>query len=151
MKSHPNIGAICALAAVLFVVRPALGEGAATPDFVFLTPEQIEFPSAPGSGLSQVLLAGDPSQPGLYVIRVAFAPGVTSPPHFHDQDRFITVISGVWHFGMGASGRCEETVPLPAGSFAVHPKGAAHFDGACGEETVVVEIRGLGPVTTTRI
>ena len=120
-------------------------------EFVYLTPEQIEFSPASASGLRQVLLAGDPGQPGLYVLRVTFPPGVTSPPHSHDQDRYITVISGVWYFGMGTSGDCEETVPLPAGSFAIHPRGAIHFDGACGEGAVVVEIRGLGPVATSGI
>lgn len=119
--------------------------------FVYLPPEAIEYQSAPGSGLRQALLAGNPASPGLYVIRIEFPAGVTSPPHFHDQDRYITVISGTWAFGMGASGRCEDTLPLPQGSFAVHPAGAVHFDGACGDAPVTVEIRGMGPVTTTGV
>lgn len=119
--------------------------------FVYLPPEAIEYQTAPGSGLRQAVLAGNPAAAGLYIIRIEFPAGVTSPPHYHDQDRYITVISGTWGFGMGDSGRCEDTLPLPEGSFAVHPKGAVHFDGACGDAPVTVEIRGMGPVTTTGV
>jgi len=80
-----------------------------------------------------------------------YLPGRTFPPHHHDQDRYITVISGVWAFGKGYSGECEDTVPLTTGAYVMHPKGAVHFDGACGEDVVEVQIIGRGPVKTTWI
>jgi hypothetical protein len=39
---------------------------------------------------------GDPSQPGMYVVRNLFRAGRGSRPHFQDQDRYITVIKGTW-------------------------------------------------------
>ena len=33
----------------------------------------------------------------------------------------------------------------------MHPKGGIHFDGACGDEAVEVQIIGKGPVKTTRV
>ena len=85
------------------------------------------------------------------MLRVRFPPGVQSAPHFHDQDRHVTVLEGTWAFGTDASGDCGRTKPLPAGSFAIHPAGAVHFDGACGDTATVVEITGMGPVTTTPV
>ena len=99
-----------------------------------------------------VVLSGDPEAAGIYVIRLRIPPGMPLfRPHFHDQDRFITVISGTWAFGRGDSGKCEDTIPLDAGAYVLHPKGAVHFDGSCGDETVEVQIIGQGPVKTTWI
>lgn len=96
---------------------------------------------------SQVIY-GDPSQPGLYIVRNRFPPGMSSSPHSHDQDRFITVIEGVWYAGTDDSHDMDKTVPIPAGGFMIHPAGAVHYDGA-KDVAAVVEIRGMGPVTTT--
>jgi quercetin dioxygenase-like cupin family protein len=104
-------------------------------------------PDAPELGYS--VLSGDPAKAGVYVIRLRIPPGLTFPPHYHDQDRHVTVISGVWAFGKGRSGSCDDTVPLTAGAYVMHPKGAIHFDGACGADTVEVQIIGDGPVKTT--
>ena len=101
-------------------------------------------------GLSRATLAGDPSEPGLYVIRVRFGPGVMSSPHLHDQDRHVVVVSGTWGMGIGDSFDCANTQPMPAGAYAMHPAGAMHFDGSCNGEEVVVQIVGMGPVLTTR-
>jgi len=118
--------------------------------FINLQAIDVPFEAFPDvEGLRFAVLSGDPKSAGMYVIRLRISPGLTFPPHYHDQDRHVTVISGVWAFGTGYSGKCEDTVPLTAGAYVMHPKGAAHFDGACGEEPVEVQIIGLGPVTTT--
>ena len=41
-------------------------------------------------------------------------------------------------------------IPMKAGSVLKHPAGAYHYDGAKDEE-VVVQIVGIGPVTTTQV
>jgi Domain of unknown function (DUF4437) len=118
------------------------------PGFIAQAADEIGLQPVPGlEGLTAAVLFGNPEEPGPYVIRVRFNSDVRSPPHSHNQDRFITVIDGTWHFGVGASGGCEGTKPLAAGSFAFHPKGALHYDGSCGAP-VTVEIRGQGPVST---
>jgi quercetin dioxygenase-like cupin family protein len=117
--------------------------------FVHLQIDEIRFqPVAELPGLEVATLAGDPGKPGPYVVRVRFGPGLQTPPHFHDQDRFVSVISGVWAFGVGESGDCANTIPLRAGAFAMHPKGAVHFDGSCDGAEVIVQITGIGPVET---
>ena len=59
----------------------------------------------------------------------------------------MTVISGTWWAGEGDSYDPDLTVPLKAGSFAVHTPREVHYDGAKDEE-VVVQIIGVGPSGT---
>ncbi len=99
-----------------------------------------------GSGV-QVSIVGDPSKPGIYAIRRRFKPGEMSKPHFHDQDRLVTVIKGTWWSGEGDVLDPSKTVAMKPGSFMLHPKGLHHFDGAKDEE-VIVQIIGMGPVKT---
>jgi len=122
-------------------------------EFVHFQPADVPYePDAEVSELGYVVLSGNPEKAGIYVIRLKIPPGLELfPPHYHDQDRFITVISGTWAFGRGDAGKCEDTIPLRAGAYVMHPKGAVHFDGSCSEETVEVQIIGQGPVETTWI
>ena len=92
---------------------------------------------------------GDASKAGMYVTRNRFAPGTGSRPHYHDQDRYITVIKGTWWTGTGDVYRPETMVPIKAGGFMFHPAGYHHYDGARDEE-VIVQIMGMGPVKTVR-
>lgn len=124
----------------------------ATPGFIHVQADSVSYqPDADIPELGYAVLHGNPDRDGMYVIRLRIPPGLTFPPHYHDRDRHITVISGVWAFGTGHSGRCADTVPLTAGAYVMHPKGGVHFDGACGDEPVEVQISGEGPVRTTRV
>ncbi|HSG91005.1 MAG TPA: cupin domain-containing protein [Pseudomonadales bacterium] len=129
----------------------ALPASASEAGFVRMQAGEPVFRPVPGGGgLSAAVLSGDPAAAGIYVLRVRFPPGVQSPPHHHDQDRHVTVIAGTWAFGTGDSGDCADTVPLTAGAYALHPAGAVHFDGSCGNEAAEVQIIGIGPVQTVR-
>lgn len=95
-------------------------------------------------GLSIAVLHGDPAAEGFYVIRAKFQPGTFSQPHFHKNDRIVTVIKGTWWTGIGTVLEKETSLPLRPGSVMKHPGGGAHYDGAKAEE-VVVQISGMGP------
>lgn len=97
----------------------------------------------------RAVLFGDPDKPGPYVIQIKWLPGNFSRPHFHNSDRFFTVISGTWWIGTGDKFDPDSTVPAPAGSFVFHKGGGVHYDGAKGEEAII-QVVGIGPVTTTR-
>jgi len=99
----------------------------------------------PGTTLN---VAGDPDKPGIYVIYRRFKPGEMTRPHIHNQDRFVTVLKGTWWTGEGDVFAPATAVPIKAGGFMFHPKGLHHYDGAKDEE-VIVQIAGMGPVTTT--
>lgn len=93
------------------------------------------------------IILGDPAKPGLYVIRARFAPGQSSRPHYHDQERHVTVLKGTWWAGEGDFFQADKMVPLKAGGFMLQPAGLHHFDGARDEE-VILQISGIGPVKT---
>lgn len=110
-------------------------------------PDQIPWKDDP-IGAKMAVLQGDPSKPGLYVVLVKWTPHHMSHPHWHPNDRFITVISGTWWVGTGAKFDPDTTVPMPAGSFITHFAKQIHYDGAKDTEAVL-EIVGEGPATAT--
>ena len=99
------------------------------------------------AGIKRMVVYGDPTRPGVYVIRAKFAPGVMSMPHTHPEDRLVTVIRGTWWSGTGPDFTPDKTVGMKPGAFMLHPAGEAHFDGAKDEE-VVVQLIGVGPSGT---
>lgn len=122
----------------------------AEPDTKVLTyklPNQLKWVDSP-SGARQAVVLGDPEKPGLYIVLVKWTPNRMSRPHFHPNDRFITVISGTWWVGTGAKYDPASTKPIPAGSFVTHYGKQLHYDGAKDGE-VTLEIVGQGPATST--
>jgi quercetin dioxygenase-like cupin family protein len=108
-------------------------------------------PSKVVPGASQAVIWGNPAKPGeVYVVRNRFAPNTFSPPHFHPETRYITVIKGTWWVGSGPKFDPSTTTPVPAGSTVVHHPNQIHWDGAKDEEAVV-QIMGVGPSATIRV
>ena len=102
-------------------------------------------------GVSQTCnLFGDPNKPGLYGVIIKWWPGHFSQPHFHDQDRFIYVISGTWWVSTSNVYDERTTYPVHAGMVATDVINTVHWDGArTGEkEPAVLELVGMGPVKT---
>jgi hypothetical protein len=130
--------------------------GAVTPqegsDFVRVTPAQIHWQDVPnGHGAQQAILLGDPTKPGMYVVRVKFPPYIMDLPHWHPMARYVTVLEGTWYTGTGDSFNFSQAVPLKPGSVMVHPAKGIHWDGSGSSETVVVQVIGEGPATTTAV
>lgn len=118
-------------------------------EFRATTPEAMH--AAEGS--TQVVLLGDPTKPGIYVVQITFAPGRGSRPHFHDQDRYVSVVKGTWWVALGPESDTYDPakmVPMKAGSFVYHPAFGHHYDMAKDEEAVV-RIVGMGPVKSTQL
>ena len=111
--------------------------------FVWLAADELVWQELE-PGITFAIIEGNPQREEFYIIRARFAPGIFSAPHFHPNDRFITVIKGTWWSATGTSLDKEDSVPLDPGSYMKHPAGAVHFDGSKGEE-VIVQISGMGP------
>jgi hypothetical protein len=99
------------------------------------------------SGISRATLRGDPNKTGQYIVLAKWHAHHMSRPHYHPNDRFITVISGTWWVGTGTKFDPDSTVPMPTGSFVTHFGKQVHYDGA-KDEDCVLEIVGEGPGTT---
>ena len=115
-----------------------------------MLPENIKWGPAAGlTGTDSYTLVGDAGKPGFYVVLNRFHPGNFSHPHYHANDRYIMVLSGTWWVATGAKDDPENvTVPVKAGSFAVHTGREVHYDGArAGSGDAVVMIFGEGPGT----
>ena len=139
MKFHPL--------AVLIAIAPFVLLAQTDEGFVRLQPGDLAWSAPnPETGVSRVVMAGDPSADGFYLMRVRFPAGFYTNPHYHPKDRHVTVISGTWYTGTGTHVDRDAMVALGPGSYMLHPAGAVHYDGAKDGE-VVVEIKGIGPGT----
>jgi hypothetical protein len=141
----------CVVALSLIIGLEAIGSARAGVD---LNPKaiSIQLPAElkwnKGRGSESVTLVGDPSKPGLYVVLQKWLAHNNSRPHFHPNDRFITVISGTWWVNTGPKYDLEGMKPVPAGSFVTHFGKEIHYDGA-KDEDCVLQIVGMGPATST--
>ena len=98
-------------------------------------------------------IVGDATKPGIYVTRITWAPGTGSRPHFHNEARYITVLKGTWYVATGPDADVynpDKMTPVKEGTFIYEPPNGHHYDMAKDEEAVV-EIIGMGPVTTTQL
>ncbi|MCB1671833.1 MAG: cupin domain-containing protein [Gammaproteobacteria bacterium] len=152
---NSKAGAVSLLSIILFSLiglQPVAAQQALQPDqhgFVIGTPDKL----VPADGGRSINIIGNPSEEGLYVIRITFPPGSGSRPHFHSTARYITVIKGTWWVASGPDSDVydpDSMQAVPAGTFIYQPPAGHHYDMAKDEE-VTVQIMGMGPVVTTSI
>ena len=149
MRKTTSVFTAFSAALVFFTVNADAGRDKA--GFVRVTPEEVVWTDRPGyEGVKFAAIQGDPSKPGIYVVRVKFAPGTMTRPHWHPEDRHAIVVAGTWYTGEGDDFDPARTVPLKAGSYMMHPATAHHYDGAKDGE-VIVQIIGVGPSGTTLV
>jgi quercetin dioxygenase-like cupin family protein len=118
---------------------------------VYKTPDQIKWNPPSAAGSQNAVLVGDPAKPGLYVVLNKWLKGNHfSRPHFHPNDRFITVIGGTWWMGSGSTFDPDNSVSLPTGTYVTHFGKQVHWDGAKDEDASLV-IFGDGPGTSTQV
>jgi quercetin dioxygenase-like cupin family protein len=111
-----------------------------------ISPQEIKWGPAPAvlpPGAEAAVLFGDPSEEGLFVLRLKLPTGYSVAPHTHPVDEVITVISGTFALGMGETADQRKAQPLPAGSFFALPPGMAHY--VFIDEETVVQISTVGP------
>ncbi len=111
-------------------------------------PDQIPWVENTQSGGANYVVSGDPTKPGMYVVLTRWHAHHMSRPHFHPNDRFITVISGTWWVGTGSKYDPDSTTPLPPGTVVTHTAKQIHYDGA-KDGDVTLMIVGMGPATST--
>lgn len=101
------------------------------------------------AGARFAVLQGDPSQPGVFTVRLELPAGYIIRPHFHTPDEHVTVLSGALILGTGDSVRTQGADALPAGAFATAKAREHHYAVARGK--TVVQIHGQGPFDITYV
>jgi hypothetical protein len=140
------------LAALVIALAVSVGSAKApAPDLnpaaiAYKLPNQINWIHGE-NGADTSVLAGDPSKPGMYIILYRWNAHHMSRPHWHQNDRYITVLSGTWWVGTGTKYDPDSTVPLPTGSVVTHFGKQVHYDGA-KDGDAMLEIVGEGPGTS---
>ena len=135
---------VAVAAAVFWIDRPSGAQAVAVDrgSRDYTLPDQMKWRDTENGKTAN--LYGDPSKPGLYAYVVKRNPNVLSKPHFHDTDRFITVLDGTFWVGTGKFDQ-QRTVPLKTGSFVRDVAGGIHFDGT-KEDGATLYFIGIGPV-----
>jgi hypothetical protein len=137
-----------ALLAGLGRAGSAKGLGDLDPKAITITlPSDVKWTKTATS--ERAVIHGDPSKPGYYVVLQKWLPHNNSRPHYHPNDRYITVLSGTWWVQTGAKYDPAGFKPIPAGSFVVHAGKEIHYDGA-KDEPCLLQIAGMGPETSVQ-
>jgi len=114
-----------------------------------LTPDELKW--APTStGNQQAKIAGDPQKAGMYAYRTRFPANFRNKPHFHPDERIVTIISGTLYVGYGEQMDDSKMKALPAGSIFTEPAKQPHFVWAKDGE-VIIQVVGHGPSASTQV
>jgi hypothetical protein len=128
----------------------ALASAAPHPDkdHEVFTPDDMKWVDGPPSlpkGAKMVVLEGDPTKEGAFVMRARMPDGFKIMPHTHPKDERVTVISGTLFIGTGEKFDEKAAKAMPAGSYGRMGAGMKHFGFTKGE--TVIQVHGTGPWT----
>jgi quercetin dioxygenase-like cupin family protein len=147
------------LALFFLIAAPVTAQTPATqPGHARLTPGDIAALSKTSAGvgtsgmagIETTILYGDPTQAGLYTIKLQVPPHTRIAAHSHRDNRSAIVISGEWYFGYGPLTEDIKVKKLTAGSFYTEPVGEPHFT-ITHEQPAIVYITGTGPTDTVYV
>ena len=112
-----------------------------------ILPENIDwqpFAALPAS-VRLAVVAGQPTKPEPFTIRVKVPGGVKLMPHRHSEDRIYTVVSGVFYIGQGDEFDADKLNAYPPGSVIILPGNTSHFHWAKSGE-YVAQVTAMGPL-----
>ncbi len=111
-----------------------------------LQPADVVFEDNPAfpKGAQTAVLYGDPSKPGLFIIRAKFPPNYVVPPHTHPVFESVTVLTGKMGSGMGEKADTTKGKMLGPGCRLLLPADHAHYVWTSDEETII-QVAAVGP------
>jgi len=137
------IALVAVLAATPVMAQPDSGTAASVipdPTSVHWKPAPPDFPK----GVMLATMMGDPGKPGVFVIRAMMPAHSVIPPHIHDSDEALTVISGHVRHYIGPAMDAAHGQALKPGAFVHLPQGTPHAVATDGAPAVL-EVAGMGP------
>ncbi len=133
--------AACSLTALVGAQTPA--------GHRLVQPAEIAWGLMGPGGLATAIAEGDPTKAGPFTMMLKLRDGGWIPPHFHNVDKRLVVISGTLLMGHGDTIEAGATTELHAGGIGVMPAGTHHYEGGRGE--TIVALIANGPFTTTMV
>lgn len=115
-------------------------------------PGEIEWRDGPASfapGAQFAVLEGNPSEPGVFTMRIRMPDGFVIAPHWHPGVERVTVLSGTFRLGHGDVLDRQAAPRLPAGSHFSLPPGMRHY--AITEGETVIQLSSIGPWEITYV
>ncbi|WP_228125291.1 MULTISPECIES: cupin domain-containing protein [Gluconobacter] len=109
-------------------------------DAVAWQPAPAMFPH----GTKIAILTGDTTKPGPFTLRVMMPAGSFIPPHTHNLDEMLTVISGNIQHYVGQNIDTTQQRALGPGGFVHLPVNVPHAIKA-GRQGAVLQVSGTGP------
>jgi quercetin dioxygenase-like cupin family protein len=116
-----------------------------------MAPNELSWGPAPPvfqKGAKMAVLAGDPTKPGLFVIRLKLPAGYKIMPHWHPTVENVTIISGEFAVGMGDK-LDPNTKAMGPGAFVSLPPNMHHYGFATQDS--IVEVASPGPFALTYV
>ena len=138
--------ALVVLLAMVFSASRSSAEETQPAEMHLYPPTSMEWKAGPAAippGAKMVVLEGDPTKEGPFVVRFQFPAGYHVPPHTHPKTERVTVISGTLYLATGEALDRTSAKELPAGSFGYWPAGMKHTAWSDGE--TVIQLHGIGP------
>jgi len=115
-----------------------------------MTSDELKWEPTP-SGAQRAMLVGDEQKAGMYTYRARFPAGFKVQPHFHPDERVVTVMSGTLYMGYGEKFDEGAMKALPEGSVWTEPAKQPHFVWAKDGAVVIQVVGANGPSGVTRI
>lgn len=100
-------------------------------------------------GATFTVISGDPSQSGIFVVRLLLQPGYRIAPHWHPTDEHVTVLSGTFQIGMGDAFDRNALKDVSSGGYVLLPAQMRHF--AMAKTVTEVQVHGMGPFALTYV
>jgi quercetin dioxygenase-like cupin family protein len=119
---------------------------------VRFAPDELKWQASPlGAGPQRATVVGDDKKAGVYVYRTKFPANHKVLPHFHPDERVVTVISGTLYMGYGDAFDEPSMKALPPGSVWTEPAKAPHYVWAKDGEVVIQVFGANGPSAITPV
>jgi quercetin dioxygenase-like cupin family protein len=133
-------------AALLLTTTPACAQASAITS-ARMNSGEMNWVPFPGD-VYRAEIAGDEKTVGLYAYRVKFPAGFKRQPHFHPDDKIVTVLSGTIYIGYGEQFDESAMKALLPGAIWTEPMRQPHYVWV-KEGEVVIQVVGFGPTGNT--
>ena len=136
---------LCVLSLFLLTI-PTAATGQTKSPMALFPATEIEWKDGPPAlpkGAKLAVLEGDPTQPGMFTMRLRIPAGSKVMPHWHPRPERVTILSGKVAVGFGDKWDEKDMHGFNGGDFYVNPAESHHFVGF--PRTSVIQITGEGP------